>query len=136
MAYWAGLGHAIRDRQGLPSNHLEAMESPVASKYETVDQAAQAHAAAGSAKIPVGLTNLAQPTPRGTRVPRKNTQSADPTAGGKANRTNIERNGAAYRITANIAPSHDPVAGPTMQSARILPSVHGRTASFRDPGNL
>ena len=131
MPSWADIGHAMRRRAGYPSSHLAASEPPVASHYQSVDQAAQAHAAAGSAKIPVGVVDLNQPAARGTARPRGNTQSGNPSADPKGNRAAVERNGAAYRVTAKIAPQHDPVAGPTMASARLIGSVHGRNTAFQ-----
>jgi hypothetical protein len=68
---------------------------------------------------------------RGTLVKKKSTQAADPTYGGKANRTNIEKAGASYRITAKVdSPLVDPSVGPTMANARIVPSVQGRNVNF------
>jgi hypothetical protein len=70
---------------------------------------------------------------KGTLVKKKSTQAADPTYGGKANRTNIEKVGASYRITAKVdSPLIDPAVGPTMASARIVPSVLGRGGNFSD----
>jgi hypothetical protein len=69
----------------------------------------------------------AAPALQGTLIPRHNTQSADPSnPGSKANRQNIERMGAQYRITVPFTPTIDPAAGPTMANARIIPSVAGR----------
>jgi hypothetical protein len=66
---------------------------------------------------------------QGILVPKKSTQAADPTAGGKANKVNVpyqERLGAQYRVTVPFTPTIDPAAGPTMANARIVPSVAGR----------
>jgi hypothetical protein len=68
---------------------------------------------------------------KGTLVKKKSTQAADPTYGGKANRTNIEKVGASYRITVKVdSPLVDPAVGPTMANARIVPSVRGRNENF------
>jgi hypothetical protein len=65
---------------------------------------------------------------RGKMVPKGNTQSMDPTAGGAGNRTNVsqERLGASYRVSVPYTPTVDPTAGPTMANSRIVPSVQGR----------
>jgi hypothetical protein len=64
---------------------------------------------------------------QGTLVPKKSTQAMDPTAGGKANRVNMERIGATYRVQPKATfVQLDPAAGPTMASARIVPSISGR----------
>jgi hypothetical protein len=77
-------------------------------------------------------------------MPKKNTQAADPTAGGKANKKNVsagnaassERMGARYRTSVNFAPTIDPAAGPTMANARTVKSVSGRqTPNFDDGMN-
>jgi hypothetical protein len=122
MANWASIGHGLRRRTGAPSNHLESAGKGVTRNHITSDEALEDHAAQGSARVPVG----AVPALKGTLVPRKNTQAADPTAGGKANRQNIERIGATYRVNAQFAAPIDPAAGATMASARIVPSIQGR----------
>jgi hypothetical protein len=76
----------------------------------------------------------ATPAPQGTLVPKKSGKGVDPTAGGKANRKNIERIGAQYRVTVPFTPTIDPAAGPTMANARIVPSVQGRVAPNFDSG--
>jgi hypothetical protein len=65
---------------------------------------------------------------QGTLVPKKNTQAADPTnPGSKQNRQNIEKIGATYRVQPKSTYVElDPAAGPTMASARVIPSVTGR----------
>jgi hypothetical protein len=63
----------------------------------------------------------------GTMMPRNNTQAGDPSyPGSKANRVNIERIGATYRITAEYGQVIDPSVGPTQANGRIVPSVQGR----------
>jgi hypothetical protein len=104
----------------------------MARNHQTSDEAHAQAAASGSHRIAIGAASsdyamTAMPALTGTPVPRKNTQSADPTAGGKANRTNIEKLGATYRVNAKADFYQlDPSAGPTMMSARIVPSVAGR----------
>lgn len=72
----------------------------------------------------------------GIMVPRKNTQAADPTAGGKANRVNVEKIGATYRVQPKATYVQiDPAAGPTMANARIVPSVQGRISPNFESGN-
>jgi hypothetical protein len=77
---------------------------------------------------------------RGTPIAKKNTQSADPTSGGKANKKNIlvnnaaasERMGAKYRVTASY-PTVAPEAAATMRNAKTVPSVMGKQSpNFND----
>ena len=118
MASWSDTGHGMRRRMGAPSNHLEAAGNSMNREHETSDEALEHGAATDSARVPTGYA--------GTLVPRKNVQAGDPTAGGKANRQNIERVGASYRVSAKMGVQLDPAAGPTMANARIVPSVQGR----------
>jgi hypothetical protein len=49
--------------------------------------------------------------------------------GTKVNKTNVlynEKLGASYRVSVPSTPTIDPAAGPTMQSARVVPSIAGR----------
>ena len=124
MATQYSVGHGMRRRTGIPSNPLEAAGTSMARSHQTSEEAHEAAAAAGSHRIAVGAAVM--PTV-GTMVPRKNTQAADPTAGGKANRANIENIGATYRVQPKSTfVQIDPSAGPTMANARIVPSVQGR----------
>lgn len=142
MASWSSQGHGMRRREGNPSNHLESAGKNMARFHKTADEHYNAAAAAGSHRIPMGAgasavdggatmssvdeINTAQL--QGTLVPKKSTQAMDPTAGGKANRVNIEKIGASYRVAPKSTfVQLDPAAGPTMASARIVPSVAGRT---------
>jgi hypothetical protein len=95
--------------------------------HSTSEEAYEAASAAGSVRIPIGAAKTYTGT-AGTLIPKKNTQAADPTAGGKANRVNqLEKMGASYRIQPKSTfVQLDPAAGPTMASARIVPSVQGR----------
>jgi hypothetical protein len=74
---------------------------------------------------------------RGTLIPKKSTQAADPTAGGKANHANVlytERLGSSFRVKAVMGKQIDPAAGATMANARIVPSVQGRANPNFDAG--
>jgi len=126
MASWTSLGHGMRRRAGLPTNTLESAGKSMARNHATHHEAYEAAAEVGSPRIPMGAT----PAPQGTLVPRKNTQAGDPTAGGKANRQNIERVGATYRVTVPFTPTIDPAAGPTMASAHVVPSAVSRSNNF------
>lgn len=133
MANWADQGHAMRRRSGASNNHHEAAGKSMARKYNTADETTKMAKSMGSSRIPMGmdaynLTNTGQPGV-GTQVPRKNVQSQDPTAGGKVNRPNVpynEKLGASYRVSVPFTPTIDPAAGPTMASARMVPSIQGR----------
>lgn len=127
MASWTSLGHAMRRRVGAPSNHLESAGKSMTRNHPTHHEAYEAAAEVGSPRIPMGTA----PVLKGTLVPKKNTQAADPAnPGSKANRTNIERIGATYRVSVPFTPTIDPAAGPTMANARIIPSVQGRNGNF------
>ena len=143
MARWTDIGHAMRRRMGAPSNHNESAGKSMAkelSPEQIIASGARAYmgSEAGSFTSP-----SAKPTV-GKLMPKKNTQAADPTAGGKANRKNVsagdaaasERMGARYRASVRFAPTIDPAAGPTMASARTVPSISGRQApNFNDGMN-
>lgn len=138
MAKWTDLGHAMRRRMGAPSNHLESAGPSAGRDHETSEEQYDMATSQNSPRVSVGdnimdgadeaMSPIQNAPAKGTMVPKKNTQSQDPTAGGKANRTNIpyERLGAAYRVSVPYTPTADPAAGPTMANARTIPSVQGR----------
>ena len=138
MTSWADQGHAMRRREGNPSSHLESAGKSMARTYQTSDEAYEAAGKSLSSRVPMNdemssVDEINKSQLKGTLVKKKSTQAADPTYGGKANRTNIEKVGASYRITAKVdSPLIDPAIGPTMASARIVPSVRGRGANFSD----
>lgn len=136
MASWASQGHGMRRRAGNPSNHLESAGKTMARSHQTSDEAFANAKASGSHRIAIGndaYNVTPAPALQGTLVPKKNVQSADPTAGGKANRKNIENIGATYRVQPKSTfVQLDPAAGPTMANAKIVPSVQGRvTPNFQ-----
>ena len=145
MAKWTDLGHAMRRRMGAPSNHHEATGKSMSKNHMTPEEVIASAEHKNSARRYMGMdaakSTTAAPS-RGTAVARKNTQAGDPTSGGKANRKNVsagnaaasERMGAKYRVTAS-SPSVAPEAGPTMASARIVPSVMGQAPNFSDEMN-
>lgn len=140
MATQYSTGHAMRRRSGIPSNPLEAAGTSMSRTHSTSDEHHSAAAAAGSHRVAIGdgamvpsfdMGQLGELSPEqytGTLVPKKNVQAADPTnPGSKANRVNIERIGATYSVQPKTTfVQLDPAAGPTMASARIIPSVSGR----------
>ena len=140
MAAWTSMGHAMRRRMGAPSNHLEAAGKSMARNHMTPEEVIASAEHANSARRYMGMdaakATTAAPS-RGTAVAKKNTQAADPTAGGKANRKNVsagnaaasERMGAKYRVTASF-PTVAPEAGPTMANAKTVPSVMGQAGNF------
>lgn len=138
MAKWTDLGHAMRRRTGAPSNHLESAGPTAGRDHDTAEEQYAMAKTQNSPRVSVGdnvmdgadealSSNLNAPQ-KGTLVPKKNVQAGDPTAGGKANRTNVaqEKLGASYRVNVTYTPTVDPTAGPTMASARVVPSVMGR----------
>jgi hypothetical protein len=131
MATNYSVGHAMRRRNGTPSSSLEAAGKAMNRIHQSSDEAHKAAGDAGSHRIAMGMdayTATAAPALQGTLIPKKSTQSADPTAGGKANRQNVEYLGASYRVTPKTTYVQiDPAAGPTMANARMIPSVSGRS---------
>ena len=138
MATNYSVGHAMRRRNGTPSNSLEAAGKAMNRIHQSSDDAHKAAGDAGSHRIAMGqgspdmsvygqMDEINQNQMQGTLVPKKSTQAGDPTAGGKANRQNVEYLGATYRVTPKVTYVQlDPAAGPTMANARIVPSVSGR----------
>jgi hypothetical protein len=137
MAKWTDMGAAMRRRIGAPSNHLESAGNGMARSHMTSDEAHEVAKNANSARVALGDGPINNPLEvlspeqnaplKGTLVPKKSTQSADPTYGGKANRVNVqEKIGATYRVNAAYTAMVDPTAGATMANARIVPSVLGR----------
>lgn len=133
MANWSSIGHGMRRRMGAPSNHHEAAGTSMTRVHKTAEEATADAAMYGSSRISVGSSS---PALQGTLIPRKNTQSADPSdPGSKQNRVNIERIGATYRIHPKATFMEiDPAAGPTMANARIVPSIQGRVNPNFDAG--
>lgn len=133
MANWTDMGHGMRRRAGAPTNHHEAAGKNMARNHKTSDEAHDMAKGMGSARIPMGM-DAYQVTPSqiptGTQIPKKNVQAADPTGmGSKGNRVNVPYNeslGAKYRVSVPFTPTIDPAAGPTMASARVVPSISGR----------
>lgn len=143
MAKWTSMGHGMRRRAGLPNNHHESAGAHMRERnHPTHHEAYEAAKEVGSSRIPVGdsvqpdmsvygQTDEVNPNQfQGTLVPKKNLQAGDPTGmGTKQNRQNVpydERHGAQYRVTVPFTPTIDPAAGPTMQSAKLVPTVAGR----------
>ena len=139
MAVWSGLGHAMRRRMGLSSSHLESAGNMKNRNIDTPEEVLASAAHSASPRRYVGMdysavTNVSAKPLKGKLMPRKNTQAADPTAGGKANRKNVsagnaaqsERMGARYTIGAKFPAVHSAEAAATMGNAKTIPSVSGR----------
>lgn len=134
MADWASIGHGMRRRNGLPSNHHEETGDSMGRQHYTADEVAEMAHNAGSARVPMGdeafsmnqVDELSSGAFAGSLVPRHNVQAGDPAAQPLAARQNIERIGATYRVEASTTGLMDPTLGPTQAQARIVPSVHGR----------
>lgn len=146
MALWTSMGHAMRRRMGAPSSHLEAagksMDKSILTTAEIL--ASAEHAASPRRYMGMDIAKIAPSAPSvGTKFPRKNTQSADPTAGGKANRSNIsagnaaqsERMGARYRLSVKFPAGHEPASSATMHNAKVVRSIQGRQAANFNDGN-
>jgi len=147
MASWTSLGHAMRRRMGAPSNHHESTGKSMSRNHMTPEEVLASAEHSNSPRRFMGMDAMqftsASGTPvKGTLVGKKNTQSGDPTAGGKANKSNIlvgstaasERLGARYNISVKYPAGTSSEAGPTMANARIVPSVTGRQKPNFDYG--
>lgn len=151
MPKWVDMGHAMRRRMGAPSNHLESAGPTKGRVHETMDEQYETAKKQNSPRASIGdepmgsndyiensmspgqdadthMSKAAKPA-RGKMVNSGNSKTEDPTIKNKANRTNVlynERLGASYRVSVPFTPTSDPFAGPTMASARIVPTVQGR----------
>lgn len=144
MANWSDMGHAMRRRMGAPTSHLESAGKSMNKNIPTTEEilASAEHAASPRRYMGMDAAKLAPSAPsRGTKIAKKNTQAGDPTAGGKANRSNVsagnaaqsERMGARHRISVKFPAGYDPAASATMSSGRVIRSVAGRqTPNFND----
>lgn len=133
MATKYSVGHAMRRRNGTPSSSMEAVGNMKNRTHLTHHEAVDAASQVGSPRLPIS----AAPALQGTLVPKKSVQAGDPTnPGSKANRQNIERIGATYRVTVPFTPTIDPAAGPTMANAKMVPSVSGRTVNFGQEASI
>lgn len=140
MASPYDVGHAMRRRHGIPSNYVETAGTSMGRTIPTADEHYAAAVSAGSARATYGaasdaaaaslpdMTSETSPEQFGTMTPKHSTQSQDPTGYGmSAHRSNVqERLGAQYRVNAQYSPTVDPSAAETMNSARLVPSVHAR----------
>jgi hypothetical protein len=124
MATWSSMGHAMRRRMGAPSNHLESAGKGMKNltPEEIIAKGGRAYMGADANKF----NNVSGAPSVGQLMPKKNTQAADATINDKANRQNIERMGASYRVTAKMPAPINIEAAPTMANARIVPSVSGK----------
>ena len=87
MALWTSMGHAMRRRTGAPSNHLEAAGKSMARSIPTPEEIIASAAHSASPRKYMGQDSMgfeAVKPERGTAIKKKNTQSSNPTAGGKA----------------------------------------------------
>lgn len=124
MATWASMGHAMRRRMGVPSNHLESAGKGM--KNQTPEQIIASGGRAYMGSDANTFNNVSGEPTVGKLMPKKNTQAADPYEKTKANRQNIERKGAQYRITAKMPAPTNIEASSTMMNARTVPSVSGK----------
>ena len=149
MALWTSMGHAMRRRMGAPSSHHEAAGKSMSKSVPTTEEILASASHSNSPRRYMGMdaakfTNASATPAVGKLMPKKNTQASDPTAGGKANKTNVsagnaaqsERMGARYNISVKFPVGHEPAASATMGSAKVVPSVAGRQApNFGDGMN-
>ena len=131
----------MRRRMGAPSSHLEATGASMKSHIPTPEDVISSAEHKNSPRRYMGMKankfeNVSAEPGNTMSRPRKNTQAADPTAGGKANRKNklagsaaqSERMGARYEIGAKFPAVHSIEASATMRNAKTIPSVMGRQA--------
>ena len=140
MPSWTSLGHAIRRRSGMPTNHHESAGKSMSRNNMTPEEVIASAEHANSPRKYVGQTTgfQAVPAERGTLIGKKNKQAGDPTAGGKANRKNVlvnnssasERMGARYSTSVKFPKGTEPAAGQTMANAKTVPSVMGQSGNF------
>ena len=142
MALWTSMGHAMRRRMGVPSNHLEAAGKSMARNIPTPEEIIASAAHSSSPRKYMGMDAATSAAPvmpeRGTKIAKKNTQAGDPTIADKANRKNVsagnaaqsERMGARYRTSVKFPVGTEPAAAPTMRNAKIVPSVMGQSGNF------
>lgn len=141
MATWTSLGHAMRRRMGAPSNHHEAAGKSMSRNNMTPEEVLASAEHANSARKYVGqvtgVANMSGAPSKGTLMPKKNTQAADPTAGGKSGgrpailNAGGERLGAAYRVKSKYSVS-SPEAAATQANGRTVPSTMGSRQNFSD----
>jgi len=142
MATSYDIGHAMRRRTGIPSNYFEAAGKRMNRQHPTHEEELASAAQQNSARVPMGTSayNVQGDEASGDQfagvlTPRKNVQSADPAQQPVGIRANVlERLGATYKVNAMYSPPSDPVSGPTMANARIVPSVRGRNTSNFEMG--
>jgi hypothetical protein len=122
----------------------------MANSSSDVDAALAGMAKVGAPRVPMGTDAIdsasfpsATDTGKATLVPKGNSKSVDPTAGGKANRSNIlspavgkgpERNGARYSVSVNTVIPTAPEAGFTQASGRIISPTTNRSRKVFDDG--
>lgn len=148
MALWTSMGHAMRRRMGAPSSHLEAAGKSMNKSIPTTEEILASAAHSKSPRRYMGMDaakSMEAVSPeKGKLMPKKNTQASDPTAGGKANRSNVsagnaaqsERMGARYNVNVKFPAGVEPAAAATMANAKVVPSVAGRQApNFGDGMN-
>lgn len=148
MALWTSMGHAMRRRMGAPSSHHEAAGKSMSKNIPTTEEILASAEHAQSPRRYMGMDAAksfeAVSPEKGTLMPKKNTQAADPTIANKANRANVsagdaaqsERMGARYRVGVKFPAGVEPAAAMTMGNSRIVPSVSGRqTPNFDDGMN-
>lgn len=139
MAIWSDMGHAMRRRASVSSNHHESAGANMSRNIPTPEEVLASVTSATSARRYVGqdtaFNNVSGAPQRGTLVPKKNMQAGDPTGYGIGNQarqavavnaSNSERMGARYSIGANLPGVHSIEAASTMANAKIVPTVQGR----------
>jgi hypothetical protein len=127
MATWSSVGHAMRRRMGAPSSHLESAGKNM-NKELSPEQIVASGSRAYMGNDAYKFNNASGTTSVGKLMPKKSTQSEDPTIKNKANRQNVERKGAQHRITCKTPAPINIEASATMMNARVIPSVVGRQA--------
>ena len=141
MATWASIGHAMRRRAGMPSNHLESAGSSMSRNNLTPEEILASAEHANSPRRYMGMDSAKFTSPSaapvaGTLIGKKNTQAGNNYGVTSPRRTPIlaERLGSRYAISVKFPKGTSPEAGATMANARIVPSVQGKNTPNFESG--
>jgi hypothetical protein len=130
MPEWSDMGHAMRRRIGAPSNHLEAAGPTNGRQHPTHEEHYDMARSANSSRVALGSGPIDTP-----HEVMSDEQGAPSVSGGQ------DRNGAAYKITADASHFMDPTVGPTIAKGRLVSKTAVQIADdigsmFKDTGSF
>ena len=136
-------GHAARRRSGAPANAYGDLGAVNGAAGRTHHDAYDEAVLANSPRIAMGGSAYAasapsaMPSPNTLPRPKAKGPAGDLSAapGGKRTPILAEKLGARYAIAVKTPAPFDQAAGPTMASARAVPSIKGRQAPNFQSGN-